>query len=272
LIKKKEETTVEIFSTKEKNFPISSLPFDEKFIEINWESKGKRLCIIHGDGNRNKISFYEMKKNAPDLISTLNDKSVNKIYWSPNGRFCVLANLKRSVGTLEFWNVDSMDMIGKGEHFMCSDCEWDPTGRFFATSVSQYRYQSENGYIIWNFLGNIHHVYKVEKFFQFCWRPRGDTLLTIKEEDDIRRNLNEKKNDFIKEGKLIDEKIKLANLEKRKKTLDDFLEILNELKNDYENEKKMRNKILKEDSSEYEIITEEFIEVLDVKEEFISFV
>jgi len=103
---------------------------------------------------------------------------------------------------LEFWNVDSMDLIATGEHFMLSDAEWDPTSRYFTTSVSNYRHQSENGFIVWNILGQIQHRLKIEKLWQFIWRPRPSSLLSTKEEDDIRRNLHEKKSEFLKESKL----------------------------------------------------------------------
>jgi hypothetical protein len=47
--------------------------------------------VIHGDEKKKvKVSFYEMKKNTPILISTLTDKTTNNVFWSPNGKFCVL--------------------------------------------------------------------------------------------------------------------------------------------------------------------------------------
>jgi len=63
IIKKKEEVSIEIISTKEKSFPVSSISLkDEIIVELEWESKGKRFSLLSGDGNKCKISFYEMKK------------------------------------------------------------------------------------------------------------------------------------------------------------------------------------------------------------------
>ena len=31
-------------------------------------------------------------------------------------------------GQLEFYNVDEGETMATGEHFMCTDIEWDPTG------------------------------------------------------------------------------------------------------------------------------------------------
>ena len=91
--------------------------------------------------------------------------SADNVFWSPVGKFCVLATLKRSIGLLIFFNVEKLDIISKAEHFMCSSCEWDSTGRYFTTTVSQYHHQSENGFIIWNVIGEIQHRLKIEKFW-----------------------------------------------------------------------------------------------------------
>jgi len=140
-----------------------------------------------------KCFFHFIERKTQILISTLTDKTTNRVYWSPNGKFSVLATTKRSAGLMEFWNIDSMEIISTSEHFMCTDCEWDPTSRYFTTSVSQYRHQSENGFIIWNFMGQIQNRLKIEKFWQFTWRPRPISLLSTKDEENIRKNFNEKK-------------------------------------------------------------------------------
>ncbi|KAL2319420.1 hypothetical protein Fmac_028389 [Flemingia macrophylla] len=37
---------------------------------------------------------------------------------------------------LEFYNVDELETMATNEHFMATDIEWDPTGRYDATSVT----------------------------------------------------------------------------------------------------------------------------------------
>merc|ERR1712205_297391 len=80
----------------------------------------------------------------------LEKKSCNALFWSPAGSITLLANLKGTAGQLEWVDVNVQQTIGEAEHFMCSDIEWDPTGRFVATSVSHWRHQMENGYILWS--------------------------------------------------------------------------------------------------------------------------
>lgn len=55
-------------------------------------------------------------------------------------------------GQLEFFNADDFEPMSAAEHFMCTDIEWDPTGRFVATSVGHV-HQMENGFNLWLFNG-----------------------------------------------------------------------------------------------------------------------
>ena len=75
------------------------------------------------------------------LIETLERKAVNCLYWSPKGQFIVLAGLKSHTGNVEFWNVNEMELMYAGEHFMATDIEWDPTGRYVVTSNSFFKNQ-----------------------------------------------------------------------------------------------------------------------------------
>lgn len=60
--------------------------------------------------------------------------------WCPRGQFIVLAGLGQPInGQIEFWNAKDMELMGTGEHFMCSDIEWDPSGRYVISSVSAWK-------------------------------------------------------------------------------------------------------------------------------------
>ena len=100
-----------------------------------------------------------------------------------------MANLKGTSGQLEWVDVNAMQTIGEAEHFMCSDIEWDPTGRFVATSVSHWRHQMENGYNVWTSQGRQLKHQRQDKFYQLLWRPRPPSLLTVAQEKDVRKNL-----------------------------------------------------------------------------------
>jgi hypothetical protein len=48
--------------------------------------------------------------------------------------------------------VDEMETLATEQHFMCTDVQWDPTGRYVATSVNSMQ-QMDTGYMMWSFNG-----------------------------------------------------------------------------------------------------------------------
>lgn len=57
-------------------------------------------------------------------------------------------------GQLEFFSADDFEVLNAAEHFMCTHIQWDPTGRYVATSVTHI-HQMENGFNMWLFNGTI---------------------------------------------------------------------------------------------------------------------
>ena len=47
-------------------------------------------------------------------------------------------------GVLEFYDTSDVVCMNQAEHFMATDVEWDPTGRFAATSVSWWAHKVRN--------------------------------------------------------------------------------------------------------------------------------
>ena len=80
--------------------------------------------------------------------------------WSPRGRHVVLATIGSSTKSeLEFWDLDfnaddtgrregpskeewgsGIQHLGTADHFGVTDVEWDPSGRYLATSASAWRH------------------------------------------------------------------------------------------------------------------------------------
>jgi translation initiation factor 3 subunit B len=98
-------------------------------------------------------------------IGTLKGKSANTLFWSPQGKNIVLAGLKSLNGQLEFFNVDEFETMATTEHFMCTDVDWDPTGRYVTTSVTSV-HQMENGFNMWAFNGRLLYRTPRDRFFQ----------------------------------------------------------------------------------------------------------
>ena len=92
-----------------------------------------------------------------DLLSgTLASRTSNTIRWSPRGRHVVLATVgSSSKSELEFWDLDfnteegkkeasgdssGIQHLGTADHYGVTDVEWDPSGRYLATSASAWRH------------------------------------------------------------------------------------------------------------------------------------
>lgn len=87
---------------------------------------------------------------------SIDKKQLNTIFWSPKGRFVAFANLGRGITQFDFevydcdYEGDNKDLnkelnanimaVNVGETYGTTDIEWDPTGRFIATSSSFWKH------------------------------------------------------------------------------------------------------------------------------------
>ena len=138
----------------------------EAMVDFGWEPSGTRFGVLHvsestggggggGGGNASAgkptFSIYDMAGSSKAGVSgvalacSLPGQQANALFWSPSGRFVLLAGLKNMNGQLSFVDADAGDALSAGEHFMATDVSWDPTGRYVATSVTSV-HQMENGY------------------------------------------------------------------------------------------------------------------------------
>ena len=194
--KKSTYSGFELFRLREPNCPMEVLELPDKtqkIVAFAWEPKGHRFAVIHGDGARPDVSFYTMidegsAVNKVKLIGTIKNKTANCLFWSPKGKVIVLAGLKTMNGQFEFFNVDEMETMASAEHFMATDVEWDPTGRYVTTAVTSV-HQMENGFNVWTFNGKLLYKHQRERFYQFLWRPRAPSLLSEEKEAEILKNL-----------------------------------------------------------------------------------
>merc|ERR1712113_1101340 len=180
----------EIFHMGEKQIPVDTVKIEESVHAFSWEPIGSKFAVIHGDSQSLNVSFYGLKKGqGPEVLKKYERKTANHIFWSPTGQFCILAGLRSMNGVLEFVDTSAFTAMGGGEHFMCTDVEWDPTGRYVMTGVSWWGHKVDNAYWLWNFQGKILKRSSVEKFCQLVWRPRPPTLLSKEQIKEIKKNL-----------------------------------------------------------------------------------
>ncbi|KAK2014616.1 eukaryotic translation initiation factor eIF2A [Colletotrichum eremochloae] len=219
--KKSQATTLEIFRIKEKGVPVEVVDtIKDTVINFAWEPKGDRFVIITTTeptgavavAPKTSVSFFCPEKAKGNAVGnfkhlrTLDKKNSNAIYWSPRGRFVVIATVHNQQSSdLDFFDLDfegekpesdkdltaNLQLMNTGDHYGVTDIEWDPSGRFVATWASAWKHSMENGYHIYDFKGEALREEPVEKFKQWAWRPRPPTLLSKEEQKQIRKNLRE---------------------------------------------------------------------------------
>ncbi len=129
---------------------------------------------------------------------TFESRAANCLFWSPLGSHLVVAGLGTFNGQLEFLDVDSLESLGQNEHFMCTDVDWDPSGRYVMTAVTQplqhgsWKHAMENGYRMWSHQGQLLVTQPYDNLYQALWRPRPPTLLSAAQLAEVKRTLRDR--------------------------------------------------------------------------------
>jgi len=218
---------LELFRMREKNIPIDTLEIKDTIQAFEWEPNGNKFGVIHGESPRICASFYELEKTTlghANLLKTLEKKTCNTISWCPAGQFCVLAGLRSMNGVFEFVDTADMTTMNMGEHYMATDVEWDPTGRYLMTGVSWWAHKVDNGYFIWSFQGKILQRHPLDQFCNFSWRPRPESLLSEKELSKIKKELKKYQKQFEQKDKLSQSKASKELIDKRRNLFNEFEE------------------------------------------------
>ncbi|GFY90394.1 eukaryotic translation initiation factor 3B-2 [Actinidia rufa] len=274
-------TGFELFRIKERDIPIEVLELEnknDKIIAFAWEPKGHRFAVIHGDSPKPDVSFYSMRTThntgRVSKLTTLKGKQANALYWSPAGRYIILAGLKGFNGQLEFYNVDELETMGVAEHFSATDIEWDPTGRYVATSVTSI-HEMENGFNIWSFNGKLLYRILKDHFFQFLWRPRPPSFLSPEKEEEIFKNLKKYSKKYEAEDQDVSLLLSEQDREKRRRLKDEWDSCVNDWKKWHEEDRSERQSLrdgeASDEEEEYEAKEVEVEELLDVSEEVLAF-
>ncbi|PWN87706.1 translation initiation factor eIF-3b [Acaromyces ingoldii] len=242
----------ELFRMREKDYPVEVVELKDPVTAFAWEPTGNHFIVISSnDANlgtqapgitiKTQLNFFHLdpKKGDFRLMKMLDNKTCNTIYWSPRGRHVVVATLGSSQKfDLEWYDVDfnheirqggisedpaeDVKLIGSAEHYGITDLEWDPSGRYVATSASMWRHQLENGYAVWDFRGQELQKQVLDRFKQLLWRPRPRSLLTKEEQKRVRRNLRELGRQFEDEDLAEESNLALKNREIYQRALEEW--------------------------------------------------
>ncbi|KAI8914800.1 hypothetical protein PhCBS80983_g00802 [Powellomyces hirtus] len=295
--KKSTTTNFEIFRLREKDVPVDVMEVDPilEVTNIFWEPLGSRFALLAQEGTKIVCNFYQMvaaasaptkgKKAGPSvgdvaqgvkLLKSFDAKGTNQIIWSPKGRFCLLAGVRAFQGEIQFWDVEDLVMMGSGEHYMCTDVEWDPTGRYVTSSVSWWRVQSDTGFTMWTFTGQQLAKQSVPLFKQLLWRPRPPTLLSEEAQKKVKKNLKEYSKQFEEEDAAQTKAVTREVLERRIKLWNEWSEYRERVHSDYLGQADVRNDIWgfdpdsTQDSLPAESLEEWVEEVIEETEEVVE--
>lgn len=189
--KKSLTTNIELFRLKVRDVPVEVVDCGgtDRVDHFSWEPQGSRFLTNQTVEFRSIVSVFQVTASAVKSVRTLERKQLTRWAWSPRGNFFVLAGLDSTAAFLEFWSADEGTCMSVKEHFMATDLEWDPSGRFVASWVSYWRHQMENGFMLWDFRGELVAKQMQPRFTAFAWRPRPPSPLSKEQLRDIRKNL-----------------------------------------------------------------------------------
>ncbi|KAI0737736.1 translation initiation factor eIF-3b [Daedaleopsis nitida] len=282
---------LEIFRVREKDCPVEVVELKDTVTDFSWEPKGERFALVSSNdpnlGNpgpgitiKTDVSFYQHERSKGNfkLLKTLPARTSNTVRWSPRGRHVVLATVgSSSKSELEFWDLDftveetrkestpwgsGIQHLGTADHYAVTDAEWDPSGRYLATSASAWRHTLENGYAIWDFRGQELEKQILDRFKQFLWRPRPPSLLSKEEQKKIRRNLKEYSRAFEEEDAAEESNVSAELIAHRKRLVDEWNAWRVRCREEVADERRGRGK--KEEPAKEQALQEEAKEEIEV--------
>ncbi|KAK1343624.1 hypothetical protein QTO34_016404 [Cnephaeus nilssonii] len=216
-------------------------------IAFAWEPNGSKFAVLHGEAPRISVSFYHVKSNGKiELIKMFDKQQANTIFWSPpkDSSWCwpvsgarqrlgdaldpplgpprALEHGELMNGALAFVDTSDCTVMNIAEHYMASDVEWDPTGRYVVTSVSWWSHKVDNAYWLWTFQGRLLQKNNKDRFCQLLWRPRPPTLLSQDQIKQIRKDLKKYSKIFEQKDRLSQSKASKELVERRRTMMEDF--------------------------------------------------
>ncbi|PSN32301.1 Eukaryotic translation initiation factor 3 subunit B [Blattella germanica] len=166
--------------------------------KMHWQKSGDYLCvnvnryskIIRREKNEVKYSgmyfnfeIFHMREKQIPVDSVEIKEVIHAFAWEPIGsKFAIIHGDGPNI-SVSFYGVKT------GQTPSLLNVEWDPTGRYIVTVVSFWKTKVDTGFWIWSFQGKILKRMNIDMFCGLQWRPRLPTLLTAKQQQEIRKNL-----------------------------------------------------------------------------------
>ncbi len=250
--------TVDILRMNEKNVPIDTLDCECFIKGFWWEPKSNRFAVLteHKDSpTKTNLLFYSLANNKCEQVASfeLQIPHYNAFYWSPDGSHFVCAALGQ--GDMLFGRllpeapskdgkepVHALEFLQKSEQMSLTGVEWDNSGRYLLTTVTQdiegndsnFSANQDSGINLWTFQGRLLHSERIEKLWGASFRPTPPSLLSGEDQKSIRKNLKA----HSRRLELLDDESrnrqKREERMKRERTINDFRAICETLSMNYQ--------------------------------------
>ncbi len=222
--KKTMSTNIELFRLKSRDIPVEVVDCGNERVDyLCWEPQGSRFLTNQTVEFKNIVNIFQVTPNTVKSMRILERKQLTRWSWSPRGNFFVLAGLDSTSAFLEFWSADEGTCMSTKEHFMATDMEWDPSGRFVASWVSYWKHQMENGFMVWDFRGELVAKQMQPRFTAFAWRPRPPSPLSKDQLKEVRKNLKALSLRFEQEDTANQQQSNTDTTESKKKSLEEWV-------------------------------------------------
>ena len=260
--KKNVTSSIELFRLKVKDIPVEVVEAPgtgERIDHFSWEPQGSRFMTNQSVEFKSIVTIYNAAIGSStassnvQLIKSLERKQLTRWQWSPRGEYFILAGLDSTSAFLEFWSVSEMTCLDVKEHFMATDLEWDPSGRFVCSWVSFWKHQMENGFMLWDFKGDLISKQNQPRFTAFSWRPRPRSLLSRQQIKEVKRNLKTLSIKYEIEDAQNQAESSTNASESKKKTLEEWVMYRVKCQTALESKSKLRESITGKDKSNVSI-------------------
>mmetsp|Transcript_5467 Transcript_5467/g.8074 ORF Transcript_5467/g.8074 Transcript_5467/m.8074 type:complete len:670 (+) Transcript_5467:279-2288(+) len=259
-------SSIEIFRMDEKSIPIESIQYNDKVLDFDFEPNGDQLAVLieplDMGGNNDEFMALEKTKyfdlialDGPtySIVDTVEKMNVNKISWSPSGRYLVLIHQQN--GVFEFWDCDPKNMprfLTSDKEYGMSGALWDPSGRYFTAIVTQTN--SDDKYSIWNVVGKKLYEKSFSRLHQFLWRPRPPVFLSADKLKKVKRTLPSKIKSYKRDEQKRIDLVREKEMAELKSVWEDFVDVENDLIAQHQKESKQRGDLCGYNSDDEQIL------------------
>ncbi|KKA30991.1 hypothetical protein TD95_002947 [Thielaviopsis punctulata] len=135
---------------------------------FDWSPNSKEFGVVYGFMPA-KAKIFNSRATPTHEFPTC---PRNEIFFSPNGRFALVAGLGNLAGQIDIYDLEKdyrkLCTIESGNP---SVCEWSADSRFIMTATLSPRLRVDNGVKLWHVSGTLMYNEDMTELLQISWKP-----------------------------------------------------------------------------------------------------